>query len=204
MLINRVCRLVIPIGCSAQLRGNTWQHHAFLLFQEKCLHDGIQTSCSTRKNRGRAGGRNRKQIRIAHTIGRNLSPQLIPLCTNILTLFKVCTRLPVRTLKQSIRTTLGSQIARSFNGKAIDLLKQLIYKREVLLTLPANSALSQHMMVAAHAQTNGAVTMVGNLGVRQSVKVEVNDVVQSADHRMRKLTQMRGVLKINVAQRQTC
>ena len=54
----------------------------------------------------------------------------------------------------------------------------------MLLALPADAALCQHMVIAADAKADAAVFVVREPGVFQWVEVQVDDVVQRADGRL--------------------
>ena len=64
----------------------------------------------------------------------------------------------------------------------------------MLLALPADAALCQHMVIAADAKSNAAVFVVREPGVFQWVEVQVDDVVQCPHRRLHRALQVGIVL----------
>ena len=53
----------------------------------------------------------------------------------------------------------------------------------MLLALPFDAALRQHMMVAADAKADAAVFVVGHFRIFQRIEIQVDHIVQRADGR---------------------
>ena len=50
----------------------------------------------------------------------------------------------------------------------------------MFFTLPGNLPLGQHVMIAANAQADAAVALIGEFSIGQGVKIQVDHVVQGA------------------------
>ena len=75
-------------------------------------------------------------------------------------------------------------------------------KREVLVALPLDAALRQHVVVPAHAQADGPVLPVVDLSVRHGEEVEVDDVVERAHRAFGDVRQLLRIVDVDVAERQ--
>ena len=57
-------------------------------------------------------------------------------------------------------------------------LKHPVRKGQMFLALPPYTVLCQHMMVTADSQTDSSVILIGNSGVGQGIKIQVNYIIQ--------------------------
>ena len=73
----------------------------------------------------------------------------------------------------------------------------------MLIALPADAALCQHVVVAADAQADAAVLLIGKPRVFQRVEVEVDHIIQCADGRFHRAFHIGLVLHRQITERQT-
>ena len=73
---------------------------------------------------------------------------------------------------------------------------------QVLVALPLDAALRQHVMVPAHAQADGPVLPVVDLGVRHGEEVEVDDVVKRPHRAFGDVRQLLRVVHVYMAKRE--
>ena len=69
------------------------------------------------------------------------------------------------------------------DGGVVDELEHCVGEGKVLIALPVDAALCQHVVVAADAQADAAVLLIGKPRVFQRVEVEVDHIIQCADGR---------------------
>ena len=60
------------------------------------------------------------------------------------------------------------------------------------------------MVIAGHAETDGAILLVVDLGVLHGIEIEVDDVVQPAHRRTHDVFKLRLVRNVDVAQDEGC
>ena len=200
-LVDEVCRLVVPVGLHRELGGHARQHRALLFLEEEPAHHRVEAGRGARKYRGRARGGNRQQVGVAHAAASGLTHRL-PGVARVAALLEVGARLPVGSLEQRVAAALGGELGACRNGVAVDALEHLVGKGQVLLALPGDAALGQHVVVARDAQADAAVAPVRDLCVGEGVEVEVDDVVECAYDRLDNLAHLGVVLHGQMSQRE--
>ena len=83
------------------------------------------------------------------------------------------------------------------------MLEYRIGEGKVLIALPSDAALCQHVVVAADAQADAAVLLIGKPRVFQRVEVEVDHIIQCADGRFHRAFHIGLVLHRQITERQT-
>ena len=140
---------------------------------------------------------------ICELIHRHRFRKRPPLFGGITPLFKIRARLPVAALKERVAALFPCQCRVRPDGGIIDALKHRVGESEMLLALPADAALCQHVVVAADAQADAAVLLIGKPRVFQRVEVEVDHIIQCADGRFHRAFHIGLVLHRQITERQT-
>ena len=200
-LVDEVRRLVVPVRPHRELGRHARQHRALLLLEEEAAHHRVEAGRGAREDRRARRGRDGQQVGVAHPAPGRLAHRL-PGLARIAALIEVGARLPVAAVKERVAPALGGKPGARGDGVAVDALEHLVGKGQVLLALPLDAALGQHVVVARDAQADRAVAAVGDLGVGQGVEVEVDDVVERAHHGLDHFAHLALVLHRQVPERQ--
>ncbi|MPM51929.1 hypothetical protein SDC9_98681 [bioreactor metagenome] len=201
-LVDLVRTLVVPEGIQREVRRNAGDQAVFLFLQEVAVHDGVDARRRARDDACAAGWRDGEEPAVSHTLPRHLFRELLPARGTIIPLVKIRARLPVAALKVGIAALIRGNIRACRNRGVVDPLKHRIDKLQVRLALPADAVLREHVMIAADPQPDRAIFEIVHLRIRHGEKVEVNDVIQRADHIARQRLQLFAA-QVDLPQRET-
>lgn len=181
VLIDEVRVLVEPPGVGREIRRHAREQPVLLLFEEVAVHDRVNARGGAGDNARASGRRDRHQVAVSHAVLRDIGLHIIPVRGVVAALLEERAGVPVAPLIHAVRAlVLGVQSAR-LNRGVRDTLKHLIDKGKVLLALPADAVLREHVVIAAYAKPDRAVTFRRDLGVRGRVEIEVYHVIERAD-----------------------
>ena len=181
VLIDEVRVLVEPPGVGRQIRRYAREQPVLLLFEEVAVHDRVDARRRPGNNARASGWRDRHEVTVSHAVLRDIRLHVIPVRGVVAALLEERAGVPVASLIHAVRALVLRVESARLDCGVRDALKHLVDKGEMLLALPADAVLREHVVIAAHAKPDRAVTLRRDLGVRGRVEIEVYHVIERAD-----------------------
>ena len=128
----------------------------------------------------------------------------LPFGRTIVSSTEILSRFPLGTGKFSIASALLGKLCTRLNRRKVNIFKNSIHKAQMLLGLPRNMMLCQHVVIAGNTEPDGAILLIGQLRFLNRIEVQVNDIVEGANHSLRDFLQLFLIFHINISKTKRC